>query len=103
MSGKIEGGDHHAWVCDGVNAGSNTTEYIVKSYTGDFADIDASYAFMTTASENVTSTIPASYHMIWGGSSGNGWYFGTDWTFKSGLQTYRIHEDIKALVDIIPQ
>ena len=27
----------------------------------------------------------------------------TDWTFKSGLQTYRIHEDIKALVDIIPQ
>ena len=102
MSGKIEGGDYHAWVCDGANAGSSTTEYIVKSYTGDFADIDASYAFMTKASENVTSTIPASYHMIWGGVSGNGWYYGTDWTFTSGLQTFRIHKDIKALVDIIP-
>ena len=103
MKGDVDGDDGHAWVCDGANAGANTTSYSVKSYTGDFAEIDPTYAFGTVASDNVNTTIPASYHMNWGWSTGNGWYFGTDWTVNLSSGSKRIHKDIQALVDIVPQ
>lgn len=102
MSGNIEGENYgHAWVCDGILGGTNTTSYIVKKYNGDLASINPAMAFTNVASENVYSTVPVSYHMVWGwGWNNDGWYYGTDWTISS--VGYRIRSGIQALVDTKP-
>lgn len=104
MSGDVEGKDYgHAWVCDGVVGGTNTTSYIVKKYNGDFGSINPAMAFTNVASENVYSTVPVSYHMVWGWNVSDGWYYGADWTIDCDYDIVRIYKDLKTLVDIRPQ
>ena len=92
-----------SWVCDGSHVYSVETTYEIKQYTGDFAEIDPTYAFATITTDFQTATSAPALHFVWPwGDSSVGWYYGTEWEVKNKPYTFK-GSKVKLLIDIHPK
>ena len=92
------------WLCDGCHVYVVQTEYKVMEYSGDFAEIDPTAAFYSSAYDVSQSTSPRALHFLWlQNSSADGYYYDTDWSVNLWGSTLTIgRKDVKTLINIYP-
>lgn len=92
IGGPSNGGDGHAWVCDGAKETYSMSGYFIEFYVrGEYTSLE----YAPSKEQLVNASSPAIYyfHNNWGWGAGsvdpNGWYLTTDVSTSKGNFTDR--------------
>lgn len=90
VGGPSDGGEGHAWVCDGAKETYSVSGYFIEFYVrGEYTSLE--FAPSIENSVNVSSPSTYHFHHNWGlsaNSEPNGWYLEDDVSTAIGNFTY---------------
>lgn len=93
-----DGGEGHAWVCDGYNYYTWQEDYMLISYNGQYMDVIPTACFNTLYTE-WKGNGSHSLHMIWGWDDSNDGYYSDNWEVIRDLKLENFSKERRALVN----